>query len=63
MTIFGRNNIFAGSVIDLDLNYAKDVVKQDKEKSGRYIVESIENVFYENTYRQKVVISRSGIGV
>lgn len=63
MTIFGRNNIFAGSVIDLDLNYAKDVVKQDKEKSGRYIVESIENVFYENTYRQKLVISRSGIGV
>lgn len=62
-TIYGRNNIVAGSIIDLEINSAKpDVVVLDKEKSGRYIVESVSNVFFENTYRQKLVLSRGGIG-
>lgn len=63
LTIYGRNNIFAGSVIDIEINVAKtNVVGLDKEKSGRYIVEAVSNVFFENTYRQKLTLSRGGIG-
>jgi hypothetical protein len=64
VTINGRNNIFAGSMIDLEINAIKtNTVDLDKEKSGRYIVESISSVFFENTFRQKLVLSRSGIGI
>lgn len=64
MTIYGRNTIFAGSIIDLDLNIAKsNVIEKDKEKSGRYIVEAVDNIFFENTYRQKLTLSRGGIGI
>jgi hypothetical protein len=64
MTINGRNNIFAGSMIDIEIHLAKtNSVGLDKEKSGRYIIESISNVFFENTFRQKLVLSRGGIGI
>lgn len=64
LTIYGRNNIFAGSVIDIEINVAKTgVIGLDKEKSGRYIVEAVSNVFFENTYRQKLTLSRGGIGI
>ena len=64
VTIYGRNNIFAGSVIDIEINVAKTgVIALDKEKSGRYIVEAVSNVFFENTYRQKLTLSRGGIGI
>lgn len=63
VTIYGRNNIFAGSMIDIEINVAKTgVIAIDKEKSGRYIVEAVSNVFFENTYRQKLTLSRGGIG-
>ena len=63
VTIYGRNNIFAGSMIDIEINVAKTgVIALDKEKSGRYIVEAVSNVFFENTYRQKLTLSRGGIG-
>lgn len=65
-TIYGRNTIFAGSVIDVVLtphiSDGKEVQNLDAERSGRYIVESVENLFFENTYTQKLVLSRSGIG-
>ena len=65
-TIYGRNTLFAGSVIDLFLTpHISDGQKAqdpDAERSGRYIVESVENLFFENTYTQKLVLSRSGIG-
>ena len=65
-TIYGRNNIFAGSVIELFLtphiSDGQQAQDPDAERSGRYIVESVENLFFENTYTQKLVLSRSGIG-
>jgi len=65
-TIYGRNTLFAGSVIDLLLTpHISDGQKAqdpDAERSGRYIVESVENLFFENTFTQKLVLSRSGIG-
>ena len=65
-TIYGRNTIFAGSVITLELSKhsadATDQFQRDEERSGDYIVESVENLFSENIYTQKLVLSRSGIG-
>ena len=63
--IYGRNEIFAGSIIDLELiqhTSATDKLNMDKEKSGRYLVESVDNVFYENTYTQNLTLSKNGIG-
>lgn len=67
VSIYGRNTLFAGSVIELDLFVHKAIsteadLEKDKEYSGRWIVESVENVFFENTYTQKLVLSRSGVG-
>lgn len=64
-TIYGRNKIFAGSVIEIKLAEATsktDSVKPDNERSGKYIVESVDNQFSENIYTQKLVLSRGGIG-
>lgn len=63
--IYGRNDLFAGDVIELDLISQADGSgknEKDIERSGLYLIESIENNFYENTYTQKLVLSRSGIG-
>jgi hypothetical protein len=64
-TIYGRNSIYAGSIIDVELfesGSKTDKRKIDKEKSGRYIVESVNNIFYENDYTQEIILTRSGIG-
>lgn len=66
VSIYGRNTIFAGSVIDLQLlvnTVDTKSFKIDKERSGRYIVESVENLFYENVYTQKLTLARGGIGI
>jgi len=67
LSIYGRNTIFAGSIIELQLlvntTDTNDPFKIDKERSGKYIVESIENVFFENVYTQKLTIARGGIGI
>jgi hypothetical protein len=65
VTIYGRNKIFAGSVIEIKLAEATsktDSVKTDIERSGKYIVESVDNQFNENIYTQKLILSRGGIG-
>lgn len=62
--IYGRNNIFAGSLIDLELpeRSTDPKLKLDKDRSGRYFVESVENIFLENTYKQNLTLSRYGVG-
>lgn len=63
--IYGSNKLFAGDIIELDLfSQAKGdgVQERDTERSGVYIVESIENSFYENIYTQRLILSRSGVG-
>ena len=65
-TIYGRNTLFAGLAIDIELTKqavgSDESIERDDERSGRYIIESIENVFNENIFTQKLVLSRSGIG-
>jgi hypothetical protein len=66
--IYGRNTLFAGDIIELNLtklvntNINGNATEPDIERSGRYIIESVENVFEGNTYKQKLIISRGGIG-
>lgn len=64
--IYGRNTMFAGAAIDLELTKhtadSTGELQKDLERSGRYIVESIENIFDESVFTQKLVLSRSGVG-
>lgn len=64
VTIHGNNMIIAGSSVDISLlkHVADTDPKIDIERSGLYLVESVENVFYEDTYLQKLTLVRNGIG-
>lgn len=64
-TIYGRNTIFAGGLVDLKLikHLANtDTIEYDDERSGVYLVESIVNSFTEDTYIQKLRLTRNGVG-
>lgn len=66
MTVYGRNNLVAGDIIELEIlksvgnldGLQRDI---DIERSGNYLVESIENVFKEDMYYQNIVMSKSGV--
>ena len=62
--IYGRNSLFAGDVITLQLfeHSASNELKLDAERSGDYLIESIDNVFYESVFTQNITLSRNGIG-
>lgn len=62
--IYGRNSIFAGSVISLELfeHSASGDLSKDNERSGYYLVESVNNIFFESVYTQELVLTRNGIG-
>jgi hypothetical protein len=63
-TIYGSNKIFAGSLIDLEIfkHTSDDDLPDDLERSGEFMVESIENIFYEDVYIQKLTLTRNGVG-
>ena len=58
--IYGRNSLFAGSVIDLELYTVKANAgsELDTMRSGRFLINEINNVFYESIYTQELVISK-----
>jgi len=58
ITIFGHNKIVAGTIVDVEIPEFKDENDVDTRISGRYIVESINNSFIENTYFQNAVLIR-----
>lgn len=67
ITIYGRNNIVAGSVINLQLPLRKiasstSASEIDLERSGYYLADTIQNIFANKTYTQKITLSRYGIG-
>jgi hypothetical protein len=63
LTIYGRNTIFAGSLVDIQLlERVPGSTKFDKEKSGRYIVESVSNNFVDKKYTQTLTLTRYGVG-
>lgn len=65
LVVYGRNDLKAGQIIDLNLTEnIYDILnkKYNRHMSGRYFVESIDNSFHENEYTQKLVINRLGWG-
>jgi len=68
-TIYGKNAIVAGSVINLQLPLRRRVDKDrsgsveiDLERSGYYLVNEVKNIFQNKTYTQNLKLSRYGIG-
>ena len=66
MTVYGRNSMVAGDVVELEIlkmigNLNGSPREIDTERSGKYLIESIENIFLEDMYYQKLIMSKSGI--
>ena len=61
LSIYGTNEVVAGDVIRLDMPEFKTKHKVDEERTGYWLVETINNEFYENTYTQKLTVSRIGL--
>lgn len=57
--IYGNNTIVAGSIIFLRLPRLTQDNEIDNYLSGQYIVESVNNVFMENTYTQSIDLVRA----
>jgi hypothetical protein len=66
ITIHGDNSLFAGGKINLEFDERHEpdgkVPQVDKERSGIYYIESIDNIFFNNMYMQKCTVSRFGVG-
>jgi hypothetical protein len=65
--IYGHNDIVAGSLINLQLPLrtkanSNNTQKIDIERSGYYLVNEIRNEFLNKEYKQKLTLSRYGIG-
>jgi hypothetical protein len=66
--IHGHNDIVAGSIINLQLplrtkaNSNGNTRLTDVERSGDYLVNEIRNEFLNKEYKQKLTLSRYGIG-
>jgi hypothetical protein len=59
MSIAGRNKLFAGDLITLELfEHAAKIPEKDEVRSGDYYVETIENSFIENEFTQHLILSR-----
>ena len=59
--IFGTNEVFAGNVIAIDIPKIKVNNEEDFSRSGNYLVESVENVFFENTYMQNLTLVKGAL--
>lgn len=62
--VYGRNDIFAGSIVEVDVNVSKAAtgsVEQDKQLSGTYIVEVAQSNFDGNVYTQTLTLAKMEI--
>lgn len=67
ITVYGNNKIVAGSIINLQLPLRKVATPEtasaiDVERSGYYYADSVQNLFSNKTYTQKITLSRYGTG-
>lgn len=60
--VYGDNQLFVGDLIELEFPYFSIYGEIDTERSGVYVIESITNVFYEDTYMQEMTVSKGPIG-
>lgn len=64
MKTYGRNDVCAGDVIEIDIpEVNSDLLnrKSDFRRSGKYLIESIKNMFHEEYYYQIITMSKSGV--
>jgi hypothetical protein len=64
--IYGRNNLFAGNLVSVDITKTKILEpgdEIDREHSGYYMVERVVNEFDRDVYFQTLTLSRGGIAV
>jgi len=64
--IYGRNNLFAGNLVSIEVPKTKILVPGDEidtENSGYYMVEKVVNEFDRDVFFQTVVLCRGGIAV
>lgn len=63
ITVYGRNTLFPGSIVELDLNQFRfQTGNLDHTFSGKYLVDSVMNNFVGDTYTQTLSLHRGGIG-
>ena len=64
-TIYGRNDLFAGSTVDITflkpVNAYTSAPTIDEERSGLYFVESAQSIFDGNVYTQALTLTRGGV--
>lgn len=62
--VYGRNNLFAGNIVDLELPMFQErkgaSMEIDKERSGKYIIKTINNEFVGLNYYQTLTLTRFG---
>ncbi len=65
VTIYGRNDLFAGSTIDITfmkhVNALASAPTVDEERSGLYFVETAQSIFDGNVYTQALTLTRGGV--
>ncbi len=63
VTVYGRNDIFAGSYINITLyKHAYQKTTEEEERlNGMYLVESVNSVFDGNVFKQQLKLTRGGI--
>jgi hypothetical protein len=65
VTIYGRNDIFAGSTVDITfmkhVNAITSAPTIDEERSGQYFVETAKSSFDGNIYTQALTLTRGGV--
>ena len=63
VTVYGRNDIFAGSYINITLyKHAYQKTTEEEERlNGMYLVESVNSIFDGNVFKQKLKLTRGGI--
>lgn len=61
--IYGTNEVFAGSIIQIDdlPRFTVQNVLTDEDRVGKYLVESVNNEFFENTYIQTLTLVKGGL--
>ena len=65
ITINGRHGLYPGMIINLELykfsNTLAGTREIDRERSGKYIIMSINNVFNGDEYKQSLTITKGGL--
>ena len=65
VTVYGRNDLFAGSCVNITLfKHAYQKTTEEEERlNGRYLVESVNSVFDGTVFKQNLKLTRGGINI